>query len=89
MIIKNKLNFKEELFRMFEKVKKIIAKQLGIGEEEIKEDTTFEDLGIDSLEIFEVIMALEDEFDIEIPNEDVESIKNIADITNYIQSKVE
>ena len=74
---------------MFERVKKIIAKQLGIGEEEIEQGTTFEDLGIDSLEIFEVIMALEDEFDIEIPNEDVESIKNIADITNYIQSKVE
>lgn len=74
---------------IFEKVKKTIATQLGIGEEEIKECTTFEDLGIDSLEIFEIIMALEDEFNIEIPNEDVESIKNIADIIKYIQSKVE
>jgi acyl carrier protein len=89
MIIINKSNFKEEMLRMFEKVKKVIAKQLGIGEEEIQENTTFEDLGIDSLEIFEVIMALEDEFDIEIPNEDVENIKTIDDITNYIQSKVE
>ena len=74
---------------MFEKVKKAIATQLGIGEEEIKEGTTFEELGIDSLEIFEIIMALEDEFHIEIPNEDVENIKNIADIIKYIQSKVE
>ena len=74
---------------VFEKVKKLIAAQLGIGEEEIKKGTTFEDLGIDSLEIFEIIMALEDEFDIEIPNEDVEDIKNIADITEYIQGKIE
>lgn len=88
MIIRDKLNFKEEMLSMFEKVKKIMAGQLGIGEEEIKEETTFEDLGIDSLEIFEVIMALEDEFSIEIPNEDVENIKNIADIVKYIQSKV-
>lgn len=72
----------------FEKVKKMIATQLGISEDEIKEGTTFEDLGIDSLEIFEIIMALEDEFDIEIPNEDVESIRNIDDITKYIESKV-
>ncbi|MBC8060306.1 MAG: acyl carrier protein [Clostridiaceae bacterium] len=74
---------------VFEKVKKLIGLQLGIGEDEIGEGTTFEDLGIDSLEIFEIIMALEDEFHIEIPNEDVESIKDIADITKYIQSKIE
>jgi acyl carrier protein len=89
MIIRNKLNFKEEILMVFEKVKKVIAVQLGIGEEEVKEGTTFEDLGIDSLEIFEIIMALEDEFNIEIPNEDVENIKDINDITKYIQSKVE
>ena len=74
---------------LFEKVKRVIATQLGIGEEEIKENTTFLDLGIDSLEIFEIIMALEDEFNIEIPNEDVENIKNIEDIIKYIQSKIE
>ena len=72
----------------FEKVRKLIATQLGIGEKEIKEETTFEDLGIDSLEIFEIIMDLEDEFHIEIPNEDVENIKSIADINKYVQSKV-
>ena len=74
---------------IFKKVKKVIALQLVIGEEEIKEITTFADLGIDSLEIFEIIMALEDEFNIEIPNEDVENIKNIDDIIKYIKSKVE
>ena len=74
---------------IFKKVKKVIALQLVIGEEEIKEITTFADLGIDSLEIFEIIMALEDEFNIEIPNEDVENIKSIDDIIKYIKSKVE
>ena len=73
---------------VFEKVKKLIATQLGLGEDEIKEGTTFQDLGIDSLEIFEIIMALEDEFHIEIPNEDVENIKSIADINQYIQSRI-
>ncbi len=73
---------------VFEKITKVIAAQLGIGEEEIKEGTTFENLGIDSLEIFEIVMALEDEFEIEIPNEDIENIRNMADITKYIESKI-
>lgn len=74
---------------VFERVKKVITSQLGIGEEEVLKDTSFEDLGIDSLEIFEIVMALEDEFDIEIPNEDVEDIKTVGAIVNYINSKVE
>jgi len=73
---------------VFEKIRKLIATELAIGEEEIKETTTFKDLGIDSLEIFEIIMALEDEFHLEIPNEDVEDITSIAEINKYIQSKV-
>ena len=73
---------------VFEKIRKLIATELGIGEEEIKETTTFKDLGIDSLEIFEIIMALEDEFHLEIPNEDVEDITSITEINTYIQSKV-
>ena len=73
---------------VFEKVRKLVAKELGIGEEEIKETTTFQDLGIDSLEVFEVVMALEDEFQLEIPNEDIEDITSIAEITKYVQSKL-
>ena len=73
---------------VFEKIRKLIATELAIGEEEIKKTTTFQDLGIDSLEIFEIIMALEDEFHLEIPNEDVEDITSIAEINKYIQSKV-
>ena len=74
---------------IFEQVKKVIIEQLSIGEDEVQLETTFEDLGIDSLEVFEIVMALEDEFEIEIPNEDVENITDIANIVKYIQSKVE
>jgi len=73
---------------VFEKVRKLVAKELGIAEEEIKETTTFQDLGIDSLEVFEVVMALEDAFHLEIPNEDIEDITSIAEITKYVQSKL-
>ncbi|MFU0824489.1 acyl carrier protein [Clostridium sp.] len=73
---------------LFEKVRKIMAEQLGIGEEEIKLESNFQDdLGIDSLDIFEVIMELEDEFDVQIPNEDLENLKTVEDLVNYIQSK--
>ncbi|KYH28740.1 MULTISPECIES: acyl carrier protein [Clostridium] len=73
---------------LFEKVRKIMAEQLGIGEEEIKLESNFQDdLGIDSLDIFEVIMELEDEFDIQIPNEDLENLKTVEDLVNYIESK--
>ena len=58
--------------------------------EEINVESTFsEDLGVDSLEIFEIVMSLEEEFEIEIPNEDIENIKTIQDIVNYVKSKVE
>ena len=73
---------------ILERVKNVIAGQLGIGEEEVLSEATFQDLGIASLEIFEIVMALEDEFDIEIPNEDVEDIKTIGDIAEYVQGKL-
>jgi acyl carrier protein len=73
-----------------EKIKKIIADQLSMEVEEVKLESTFsDDLGVDSLEIFEIVMSLEEEFDIEIPNEDIENIKTIGDIVNYVNSKVE
>jgi len=74
---------------VLERVKKVIAKELGIEVEELNINARFtDDLGIDSLEIFEIVMTLEEEFDIEIPNEDIENIKNVEDISNYIESKV-
>ncbi len=72
---------------MFEKVKKIIAEQLGLDEKEIKINTSFEDLGVDSLDLFQIIIELEEEFNIQI--EDAESIKTIEDAINYIEKKTE
>ena len=73
---------------VFEKIQKIIAEQLGIAIEEVGMNTTFEELGIDSLEIFEIVMSIEDEFELEIPNEDVEKITNVKDTVKYIESKI-
>ena len=74
---------------VFEKVKSVIVEQLGIDESEIKIESKFaEDLGVDSLEIFEIVMSLEEAFEIEIPNEDIESIKDIKGIVKYIEEKL-
>lgn len=73
---------------LFEKVRDIIVDQLGVDAEEVKMETKLiEDLGVDSLEIFEVVMSLEEEFELEIPNEDVENIKSVEEIVKYIQAK--
>jgi len=72
---------------VFDKVKEIIAEQLNISESEITEDTSFQDdMGADSLDIFQIIMALEEEFDIEISNEDAEKITTVKDAVDYIQN---
>ena len=70
----------------FEKLKKIIAEVLNVDEEEIKMDTTFvDDLGADSLDIFQIIMGLEEEFDIEIANEEADNIVTVADAVEQIK----
>lgn len=75
---------------VLDKVKKIIAERLGVDEEDITPDASFtDDLGADSLDLVELVMAFEDGFDIEIPDEDAENIKTVADAVNYIQSKIE
>jgi len=71
---------------MFEKIRACIASQLSIDEEEIKMESSFmNDLGADSLDIVELIMALEEQYDIEIPDEDVEKIVTVSDIVEYIK----
>ncbi len=71
----------------FEKLKKIIVEVLNVDENEITMDTTFiDDLGADSLDVFQIIMGLEEEFDIEIPNEEAEKIVTVADAVEAIKS---
>lgn len=71
----------------FEKLKKIIAEVLNVDEEEITMETTFvDDLGADSLDVFQIIMGLEEEFDIEIPNEEAESIVTVGDAVEKIKN---
>jgi acyl carrier protein len=68
-----------------QKVKNIIADQLGVGEEEIKPAASFiEDLGADSLDIVELVMAMEEEFEVEIPDDEAENIKTVQDAVNYV-----
>lgn len=71
---------------VFEKVKKIIVEQLGVEEGDVTPEASFiDDLGADSLDIVELIMALEEEFGIEIPDEDAEKIAAVKDAVTYIQ----
>lgn len=75
---------------IFDKIKATIADQLGIEEDEITMDSSFiDDLGADSLDIVELIMALEEEFDIEIPDEDAEKIATVGDVVEYIKQHTE
>lgn len=70
---------------LFEKVKDVIVSQLNVEEAEVTEEASFvDDLGADSLDIVELVMALEETFDIKIPDEDAEGIKTVADALAYI-----
>jgi acyl carrier protein len=72
-----------------EKVKAIIVEQLGIKQEEVSNEASFvDDLGADSLDTVELVMALEEEFGIEIPDEDAEKIRTVEDAIKYIENKV-
>ena len=73
-----------------EKIKEVVAEQLGVDVAELKNETSLkEDLNADSLDLFQIIMSLEEEFGIEIPTEDTESITTIGDIENYVNNKKE
>ena len=74
---------------IFEKIKKIIVEQLGVAEASITLESSFiDDLGADSLDIVELIMALEEEFDIEIPDEDAEKVVSVQDVVDYVKDHV-
>ncbi len=70
-----------------EKLSGIIADQLDIDEATVTEDTTLEDLGADSLALVELVMSVEEEFEIEIQDEDMEKFKTVGDVLDYIESK--
>src|SRR5688500_16943636 len=73
---------------IFDRVKKVTVEELGVKEEEVVEGASFtEDLGADSLDVVELVMALEDEFGIDIPDEEVGNIKTVGDATEYIKKK--
>lgn len=72
---------------IFEEVKKITVSQLGVDENQVTIEASFiDDLGADSLDIVELVMALEDEFDIEIPDEETEKLKSVNDVVKYIEN---
>ena len=75
---------------IFDKIKSIIVEQLGVTETSVTMEASFiDDLGADSLDIVELIMALEEEFDTEIPDEDAEKIVTVSDVVDYIKDHVE
>jgi acyl carrier protein len=71
---------------VLEKVKMILANQFDVGEDAITADTNImEDLGADSLDVVDMLMSLEDEFDVEIPDEEIEKMRTVADVVAYIE----
>ena len=70
---------------MLEKMKEIIADQLGVSEDEVTLEASFkEDLDADSLDLFELVMALEEEYDVEIPSDDLAELNTVGDVINYL-----
>lgn len=73
---------------MLERVKEIIKEQLNLDDAVITEETSFkEDLGVDSLDLFELVMAFEEEYGIEIPSEELENLTTVGDVINYMKDK--
>ena len=72
---------------MFEQINKIVAENLNVEEESVTLEASFkEDLKADSLDLFEMVMALEEEFDMEIPSEDLEQLETVQDVITYIEN---
>lgn len=73
---------------MLEKMKEIIVDQLGVSEDEVTLEASFkEDLDADSLDLFELVMALEEEYDVEIPSDDLAELNTVGDVINYLKDK--
>ena len=73
---------------VLERVKKVTCEELGVSDTEVKEESSFtDDLGADSLDVVELVMALEEEFGIDIPDDDVTNLKTVGDAVTYIETK--
>ena len=73
---------------LFDDVKEVVVEQLNVNPDEVKEESKFvEDLGADSLDVVELVMALEEKFDIEIPDDEAEKIGTVQDVLDYIENK--
>ena len=73
---------------MLEKMKEIIADQLSVSEDEVTLEASFkDDLDADSLDLFELVMALEEEYDVEIPSDDLAELNTVGDVNNYLKDK--
>lgn len=74
---------------IFDRVKKVVCEELGVPESEVTETASFiDDLGADSLDVVELVMALEEEFSIDIPDDDVAGLKTVGDVVTYISGKL-
>ncbi len=72
---------------MFEQIKEMIVEELGVEESQVTESVSFkDDLGADSLDLFELVMRIEDEFGVKIPTEELETIQTVGDVVKYIES---
>ena len=86
--MENETGNQEEKMSIHPKVKDIIVEQLGVDPEKVKAEASFiDDLGADSLDIVELVMAMEEEFDIESPDEDAEKLKTVQDVASYLEKK--
>ncbi len=73
---------------MFDRIKEIIAEQLNVDQDSIMMDSSLrDDLGADSLDLFQVVMALEEEYELEIPSEDLTDVNTVEDVINYLKNK--
>ena len=79
----------KEITMEFEKIQEIISEQMNISTEEIKLETAFEDLGADSLDIFQIITELEEVYEVEFDTEDADKIKTVGDAVDYIKAALE
>ena len=86
-MVKNEKSKKKGNKIMLEKIKEIVAESLNVNAEEITEETSFkDDLGADSLDLFEMVMAFEEAFEVEIPSEDLEQMTTVGDVVKYVEA---